>query len=81
VTQLIGRPRRFRLAALSATFTKGLLSLFIDDKRFALSTVLWVTLVAVLTHWLSFHREAGPLLFLGLAALLFLSVLHFAQKH
>jgi hypothetical protein len=57
------------------------IGLFVDDGLFALAIVICVTLVGALALWASGLRPyCGPLLFVGLAAILVESALRRARK-
>lgn len=54
------------------------LGLFVDDGMLALAIVLWLAAVGLLMPHRSF---SAVILFLGLAVILFLSVLYRSRKH
>jgi len=57
------------------------IGLFVDDGAFALAIVVCVAVVGALTLWVSAVRPyCGPILFVGLAAILVESALRRARK-
>lgn len=69
-----------RLQSLLRSIASEFLGLFIDDKAFALSILIWVAVVGLFAKTNHFSALLGPLLFAGLALLLLVSVLRFARK-
>ena len=62
------------------TVFREVLGLFVDDSVFALSILLWLTLLWLLAMRLHAGLATGVLLFAGLAAVLLESALRFARK-
>ena len=63
------------------TIFREIYGLFVDDGSFALLILLWLGLTVFLIPWLGWiPRWRGPLLFLGLAAILITSATRYARR-
>jgi hypothetical protein len=63
------------------TVAREVFGLFVEDGRFSVVLVLWISFVGLLARWSSGAAEFGGLvLFLGLAAILVENLAHSARR-
>ena len=64
------------------TIFREIYGLFVDDGTFALLILLWLGLTVFLIPYLGWlPRWRGPLLFLGLAAILLTSAIRYSRRN
>ncbi|MGA8938342.1 MAG: hypothetical protein WB439_04180, partial [Acidobacteriaceae bacterium] len=64
------------------TISREIFGLFVDDGSFALLILLWLGLTTLLLPCLRWvHKWRGPILFIGLAAILMVSAIRYTHRN